>query len=115
VLAATRREVHSGRGDEEVSKPRSPNFASWEDFLLCKAWVSVSMDPSAGCNQKRSTFWKRIEEKFNLLYDAYDMGEDDGVKAIGGQIASQLDNRFNKAIIVDIVVFNKYFKQINTA
>jgi hypothetical protein len=47
-------------GDEEVSKPRSPNFASWgEDFLLCKAWVSVSMDPSVGCNQKRSTFWKR--------------------------------------------------------
>jgi hypothetical protein len=45
------------------------------------------------------------------------MEEDDGVKALGGRIASQLEeNRFNKAVKkVDIVlVFNKYFKQINT-
>jgi hypothetical protein len=104
-----------GDDGDEVSKPRSPNFAPWEDFLLCKAWVSVSMDPSVGCGQKRNSFWSRIEEKFNLLYDAFEMDEDeDGVKAVGGRSASQLDNRFNKVIKVDIVVFNKYFKQIKT-
>jgi hypothetical protein len=109
---STKRKSHPD--EEEVSKPRSPNFAPWEDLLLCKAWVSVSMDPSVGCNQKRATFWKRVEEKFNLLYDAYDMEEDDGVKALGGRVAGQLDNRFSKVIKVDIVVFNKYFLQIHT-
>jgi hypothetical protein len=46
----------AGDDGNEVSKPRSPNFASWEDFILCKAWVSVSMDPSVGCGQKRNSF-----------------------------------------------------------
>jgi hypothetical protein len=105
-----------GGGDGEVSKPRSPNFAPWEDLLLCKAWVSVSMDPtSVGCGQKRNSFWSRIEEKFNLLYDLYEfLDEEEGVKAVGGRNAAQLDNRFNKVIKVDIVVFNMYFLQIHT-
>jgi hypothetical protein len=43
------------------------------------------MDPRVGYNQKRATVRKRIDEKFNLMYeDAYDMEEDDGVKALGG-------------------------------
>jgi hypothetical protein len=72
------------------------------------------MDPSVGCGQKRNIFWLRIEEKFNLLYDAYELDEEeDGVKAVGGGNESQLDNRINKVIKFDIVVFNKYFKQIN--
>ncbi len=39
-------------------KPRFPNFAPWEDLLLSKVWVSVSLDPSVGCaGQKRKSFW----------------------------------------------------------
>jgi hypothetical protein len=96
-----------------AEKVRSPNFAPWEDLLLSKAWVSVSMDPSVGCNQKRDSFLRRVEEKFNLLYAAYEPSEDEGVKAVGGRTAAQLDNRFNKNIRTDIVLFNKYFTQIH--
>ncbi len=96
-----------------AEKVRSPNFAPWEDLLLSKAWVSVSMDPSVGCNQKKESFWKRVEEKFNLLYDAYEPTEDEGVKAVGGRTAAQIDNRFTKNIRTDIVLFNKYFAQIH--
>jgi hypothetical protein len=99
---ASGRHQAKGRPEEEEvsSKPRSPNFAPWEDLILCKAWVSVSLDPSVGCNQKRASFWRRIEVKFNLLYDAYDLDEEEeGVlKAVGGRNSSQLDNRFNKVI-----------------
>jgi hypothetical protein len=97
-------------------KPRSLNFAPWEDLLLSKAWVSVSLDPSVVCGQKRKSFWSQIEEeKFNLLSDLYEINEDEeGVKAVGGRNAAQLDNRFNKVIKVDLVVFNKYFLQIHT-
>ncbi len=50
---------------------------------------------------------------FNLLYDAFynnldEDEEEEEVKAVGrGRNSSQLDNRFNKVIKVDIVVFNK--------
>ncbi len=42
------------------------------------------------------------------------MRKKEGVKAVGGRNAAQLDNRFNKVIKVDIVVFNKYVLQIHT-
>ncbi len=54
----SKRKAPKGRPEEEEvsSKPRSPNFAPWEDLILCKARVSVSLDPSVGCNQKRASF-----------------------------------------------------------
>jgi hypothetical protein len=96
-----------------AEKVRSPNFAPWEDLLLSKAWISVSMDPSVGCIRRRNKFWKRVEDNFNLLYAAYEPTEDEGVKAVGGRTAAQLDNRFTKNIRTDIVLFNIYFAQIH--
>jgi hypothetical protein len=98
-----------------AQKNRSPkNFLSWEDLLLCRAYVNVSQDPSVGCNQNLKAFWNRVAVKFNLLYyDAYICDEEtDGVKALGGRTAIQLNDRFSKAISVDLIIFNKYFRQI---
>ena len=52
-----------------VKGKRGTNFLNWEDGLLAKAFVSVSMDPSKGCGQTLLVFWTRVTDKFMLLYE----------------------------------------------
>jgi hypothetical protein len=77
--------------------------------LLCKAYVNVSTDSSKGNYQKREVFWKRVETQFTTLYKLESAERRGTVECRG---AEALDNRFMKSIKVDMVVFNKYYKQI---
>ncbi len=47
---------------EESSKKekRQANFPQDEDFMLCCAYVNVSVDPIIGVGQKSETFWTRV-------------------------------------------------------
>ena len=52
-------------------KKRSPNWFPWEDLMVAKAWVNVSMDASIGCNQTVAKFWRRVQQKFMLQFLSY--------------------------------------------
>jgi hypothetical protein len=43
-------------------------FTPEEDVFLCWAYVNVSLDPAVGTDQSTETFWKKVADKFALLY-----------------------------------------------
>jgi No apical meristem-associated C-terminal domain len=102
--------IPAGQG----KKKRSPNWFPWEDLMVAKAWVNVSMDASIGCNQTVAKFWRRVQQKFMLQFLSYQVREshDGGDKDHGGRTASQITNRFMKVMKADMTLFNKYFKEI---
>jgi hypothetical protein len=44
---------------------RSANYTIAEDMLLCKAWLTIGMDPTTGTDQKGETYWMRMKEYFD--------------------------------------------------
>ena len=102
--------IPAGQG----KKKRSPNWFPWEDLMVAKAWVNVSMDASIGCNQTVAKFWRRVQQKFMLQFLSYQVREshDGGDKDHGGRTASQITNRFMKVMKAEMALFNKYFKEI---
>ena len=67
VNAESLRRIAEGEGvpiPPSEKKKRGPNWYSWEDLLVAKAWVSVSLDPSIGVGQKLKKFYTRVQQKF---------------------------------------------------
>ena len=98
-----------------IRKKRSPNWFGFEDLMVAKAYVNVSMDTTVGNNQSAATFWKRVQQKFMVQFHAHVIsvdGLDSGVKDHGGRTALQIENRFMKVMKMDVTQFNKYFKEI---
>ena len=79
-----------------------------------EAWVSVSLDPTIlGVGQKLKKFYTRVQQKFMCLFDDYVLRpEDVGDKSHNGRTPPQIENRFQKVMKVEVVIFNKYFKEI---
>ena len=66
-------EKRNKKSSEESSKKekRQANFSQDEDFMLCCAYVNVSVDPIVGVGQKSETFWTRVLEKYLLLTEKH--------------------------------------------
>ena len=59
-------EKRNKKSSEEPSKKakRQANFSQDEDFMLCCAYVNISVDPIVGRGQKSETFWTRVLDKY---------------------------------------------------
>ena len=91
-------------------KERAPNWSNQEDMYLARSFVSCTEDPIKGADQKASSFWIAVHNKF---VDLYCKAEDIEVK--DEQIATtrnweSMKNRFQRHIQKDLNVFNKYYK-----
>jgi hypothetical protein len=47
-----------------AKRSRGKNFTADEDADLCRAWLAVSQDATAGTDQRAETFWGRVMEEF---------------------------------------------------
>lgn len=50
-------------------EPKTTRGLSWtaeEEIQLCKSWIAISADASAGTDQDRDTLWDRIRAHFLL-------------------------------------------------
>jgi hypothetical protein len=41
------------------------NYTIAKDKLICKAWLTIGMDPSTSTDQTRETYWMRMKEYFD--------------------------------------------------
>jgi hypothetical protein len=99
---------------DSSKKKRGPNFYVWEDLMVAKAFVNVSMDAAIGNNQSSKKFWRRTQGKFMVQFQLYVVrpNVDAGDKLHGGRTAPQIENRFNKVMKVEMANFNKWFKRV---
>jgi hypothetical protein len=44
---------------------RDKNFSIKKDELLCSAYINVSKDPIAGCNQPMGAYWDRVTQYYH--------------------------------------------------
>ncbi|GKB51535.1 amino acid permease 6-like protein [Tanacetum coccineum] len=60
-------EVEDTEDEEEpLSTPTSkPSRGGHEELLLAECFIQVSEDPKTGCDQKRDTFWYKIQNVYN--------------------------------------------------
>ena len=49
----------------KTPKARGPAFSRFEDILLVKAWLSTTMDPICGTEQKGNTYWTKIWKEYH--------------------------------------------------
>ena len=49
-----------------MKEKRQAHFSQDKDFILCCAFVNVSVDPIIGVGQKSETFWTQVLEKYLL-------------------------------------------------
>ena len=45
--------------------PRGSSYSTFEDVLLCRAWLATSMDPICGTEQKGTRLWEKIHAHFH--------------------------------------------------
>jgi hypothetical protein len=98
---------------EESSKKekRQANFSQDEDFMLCCAYVSVSVDPIVGVGQKSEAFWTRVLEKYLLLTEKHlsDYGAELPVRN-----SASLQQRWKKKIAYQMQLWNKFYRRIKS-
>jgi hypothetical protein len=61
---------------QEAQVQKRQNFTAKEDEMLCYAWVSASMDPTKGNNQKGFEFYQSISKKYRILQLELDVEDD---------------------------------------
>jgi len=93
---------------EKPVKSSSSHFSEVEDWLLTKAYLSVSEDPVKGTDQKGDEFWLNVFQKFKILYDECDEIE---VKVLNWS-SSSLQNRWQRQIQRDINSFNAIYRSL---
>ena len=50
---------------KKVYTPRGTSYTTFEDVLLCRAWLATSMDAICGTEQKGSRLWEKIHAHFH--------------------------------------------------
>ena len=45
--------------------PSGSSYSTFEDVLLCRAWLATSMDPICGTEQKNTRLWEKIHAHFH--------------------------------------------------
>jgi hypothetical protein len=67
----SRPEQEESADKSSIKEERQANFSQDEDFMLCCAYVIMSIDPIIGVGQKSETFWTRVHEKYLLLTEKH--------------------------------------------
>jgi hypothetical protein len=90
---------------------RQANFSPDEDYMLCCAYINVSVDPIIGVGQKSETFWTRVLEKYLLLTEQYlaDNGDELPVRN-----SASLQQRWKKRIANSMQLWNKFYRQVKS-
>jgi hypothetical protein len=91
-------------GDEPAV--RGANFNETEDLLLCRAWVSVSINAAEGNDKKFAVFWQEVATKYRALQSAEPCDD-----SFISRSASGLKNRFTRTIQRAVNDFNGYYKR----
>jgi hypothetical protein len=98
-------EVSPSTDGEEEPSTRGANFNEAEDLLLCRAYVSTSINSKVGNDKKFAVFWQEIAAKYRLLQSSEPC--DDTVLS---RSASGLKNRFTRTIQRAVNDFNGFYK-----
>jgi hypothetical protein len=98
----------SNKSDSGETKPkasRDPYMTVEEDYCLSVAFVNTSENPIHGANQKGTTFWQYVTEKYNELAQK-EMGED-----FFPRNSQTLQNRWKRFIMPTVMAFNRFWKE----
>ena len=87
-----------------MKEKRQAHFSQDKDFILCCAFVNVSVDPVIGVGQKSEPFWTQVLEKYLLLTEKHlsDYGAEFQV-----QNSASLQQRWKKKIAHPMQLWNK--------
>lgn len=85
--------------------PRPKNFTSDEDVFLCRAFVSTTLDPINGSDQKADVFWTRVREVFLSL-----MEKEAEVQLLEERSFTSLENRYKRQIQPDALKWTAIYK-----
>ena len=83
------------------------NYTEEEDLFLCRAYVSVSTDPTVGTNQKGEDFWNKVALKVSDLKNTESEVQIVGCHRTGESIM----NRWQRQIMKAVNKWNKYYKE----
>jgi hypothetical protein len=81
-------------------KGRPPNFTEEEDTVLAKAYVSTSLNPIMGTDQKQEVFWGAVFDRFVELYKT-DVEVQD-LDVLQKRTWRSLDQRYKKHLQPDV-------------
>jgi hypothetical protein len=98
----------SGKKKKSKGNIKGSYFSNFEDVLLCKAYHSVSEDPTVGTNQTKEKFWDRVHEKYSEIIVEEDLeGEYERNRA-----PVSCYNRLCRKIVPGVTKFNPYYKRV---
>jgi hypothetical protein len=88
---------------------KPPNFTDEEKYYLCRAWVAASEDPIAGTEMKGDTFWKKVKDCFNSIYE-----EESDVVVVHTleRDWTSLKNRWQRHIMKPFGVYAGFYRRI---
>ena len=49
----------------KMAKAIGPTFSTFEDILLDKTWLAITMDPKCGTGQKGNKYWEKIMNEYH--------------------------------------------------
>ena len=55
----------AAKAKRKVYTPRGYSYTTFEDVLLCRAWLATSMDAICGTEQKGTRLWEKIHAHFH--------------------------------------------------
>ena len=80
---------------------RNKYYSELEDYLIMKAYVSISVDPLHGSQQKANMFWAKVHQKYCLL-----ASKEPGGKELGHRPMDLIKQHYIKVIGKAVVKFN---------
>jgi hypothetical protein len=81
------------------------NFSQDKDFMLCCAYVNVSVDPIIGVGQQSETFWTPVLEKYLLRTEKH---FSDYSAELPVQNSASLQQHWKKKIAHPMQLWNKF-------
>ena len=91
---------------QPVVTTKAKKFNEAEDELLCRAWVSSSMNSIDGTGKKAIDFWATVHAKYELL-----QLQSTDIRVNHTRDQHQLKTRFLRYIQPNVLKFNKFFKE----
>lgn len=90
-------------------KTRARSFSELEDIALCQSYVSCTLNPIVGNDQKGTDFWAQVKEGFDRLYG--EMAVPDNEERVP-RTAESLQSRYLKKIQPEVLQWNALYKRI---
>ena len=79
-----------------VKGARGPAFTSFEDLLICKAFIAASEDPTVGTYQKGSNFQLKVHQIYCKFLDDHEKISSSLLMAVPPSNTNQIPSTFNR-------------------